>query len=91
MTVKDKHGNVAVTAPYFVRNTAQQEVASRAVDIPTAAGSALALGAITAALGEPTLLGKIMAASFRSLPALPNLQKTLQKRLAQSKKTLQNP
>ena len=64
MTVKDKHGNVAVTAPYFVRNTAQQEVASRAVDIPTAAGSALALGAITAALGEPTLLGKIMAASL---------------------------
>ena len=64
MTVKDKHGNVAVTAPYFVRNTAQQEVASRAVDIPTAAGSALALGAFTAALGEPTLLGKIMAASL---------------------------
>lgn len=64
MTVRDKHGNVAVTAPYFVRNTAQQEAASRMVDLPTVAGSALALGAVTAALGEPTLLGKVMAASL---------------------------
>ena len=64
MTVRDKHGNVAVTAPYFVRNTATQEAASRMVDLPTAAGSALALGAVTAALGEPTLLGKVMAASL---------------------------
>lgn len=64
MTVRDKHGNVAVTAPYFVRNTATQEAASRMVDLPTVAGSALALGAVTAALGEPTLLGKVMAASL---------------------------
>lgn len=64
MTVRDKHGNVAVTAPYFVRNTAQQEAAFRMVDLPTVAGSALALGAVTAALGEPTLLGKVMAASL---------------------------
>ncbi|WP_448339340.1 hypothetical protein AB9L13_07245 [Desulfovibrio piger] len=64
MTVRDKHGNVAVTAPYFVRNTAQQEAASRMVDLPTVAGSALALGAVTAASGEPTLLGKVMAASL---------------------------
>lgn len=64
MTVRDSHGNVATTAPYFVRNTAKQEAAAKILDLPSAAGSALALGALTAAIGEPTLLGKIMAASL---------------------------
>lgn len=64
MTVRDRYGNVATTAPYFVRNTAQQKASAKLLDPPSIAGSALALGAITAAIGEPTLLGKVLAASL---------------------------
>lgn len=48
MTARDRHGNVAVTAPCLVRNAAVQTAFARALDLPSIAGSALALGAVAA-------------------------------------------
>ena len=68
ITLRDRHGREAVTTPYHMRQADGKFNPEKYLRPGVAA--ALGMGAISAAISEPTLLGKAMAASLLGIPAL---------------------